>query len=95
MTPKQAQKLLPVIQAFSLVAKIQCKINPHQDSWKDIEDPTWLEDMSYRIKPQRARVWLDNYSHLLIVCKESDWEATKDRIRFGGWKSEPFDLTED
>lgn len=95
MTPKQAKKLLPVIQAFSLGAKIQCKTNPHQDSWEDIEDPTWLEDMNYRIKPQRARVWLDNYSHLLIVCEESDWEATEDRIRFGGWKSEPFDLTED
>ena len=54
-----------------------------------------MDDVQYRIKPQRARVWLDNYSHLLIVCKESDWEATKDRIRFGGWKSEPFDLTED
>ena len=96
MTPERAKELLPVIQAFSMGAKIQCKTNSHQGIWKDIEDPTWLENMSYRIKQQRARVWLNNYSNTLVICKENNWESIEEgKVSFGGWKSEPFDLTED
>ena len=95
MTPERAKELLPIIEAFSKGAKIQFLQDKEKNFWQNTPTPNWMDDVQYRIKPQRARVWLDNYSHLLIVCKEDEWESTEDLIRFGGWKSEPFDLTED
>ena len=95
MTLERAKELLPIIVAFSKGTKIQFLQDKEKNFWQNTSTPNWMDDVQYRIKPQRALVWLDNYSNTLVVCKEDNWESTEYLIRFGGWRSEPFDLTED
>ena len=95
MTPERAKELLPIIEAFSKGAKIQFLQDKEKNFWQNTSTPNWTDDVQYRIKPQRARIWYDKFNQFYKVSIENNWKYIENLPFFGGWKSEPFDLTED
>ena len=94
MTPERAKELLPIIEAYSKGAKIQFLYSKEDNIWEDTSLPVWGDDVEYRIKPHQARAWFDEYNESIKISKEDNWEHTEKLAFFGGWKSKPFDLTE-
>ena len=94
MTPERAKELLPIIEAFSKGDKIQFLQDKEKNFWQNTSTPNWMDDVQYRIKPQRARIWYDKLTQFYKVSLENNWKYIENHPLFGGWKSEPFDLTE-
>lgn len=64
MTPEQAKDLLPIIKAYSKGKQIQiyCAGN-----WVSINNPSFVEDVLYRIKPDPIVVKYRRY-----LCKRTE-----------------------
>lgn len=77
MNREQANKLLPVIQAFAEGKKIQYRCSPRIGEWTDIEEPTWIRDYEYRLKPTLES---DLYDYLFGVYKEDSTRTATTKI---------------
>ena len=54
MTRKEAKQLLPIIQAFAEGKAIESRcIKGDKSLWYDDEDPSFDNDLEYRIKPEQ------------------------------------------
>ena len=54
MTKEEVKKLLPVLQAFADGKKIESRcIKGDKSLWYDDEDPSFDNDLEYRIKPEQ------------------------------------------
>ena len=86
MNREEAEKLLPVFQAFIEGKRIQV-YDDRNDRWKDISSPDWISGCEYRIKPnepkKKYRPYKDHYEFLSlndtytwIKDKNSNTDAT-------------------
>lgn len=57
MNRERAKELLPIIHAFAGGRKIEF-YSESQSAWISVEDPEWLDEFQYRIKPERRKVWV-------------------------------------
>ena len=77
MTPEQAEKFLPLIQAVADGKTLQ---SIHGDGWKDIESPiTYQSAERYRIKPEPLEfdVWISaekDHEGFPFVCTCSNMD---------------------
>lgn len=60
MNRERARELLPVIQAFAEGKEIEILDTSDKSGchWMNIQEPEWLDDLQYRIKPERRKVWV-------------------------------------
>ena len=62
MTRERAKELLPIIQAFADGKTIQMWL-PVSKRWEDIDDPTFSDMTTYRVKPAPLEGWANTYDH--------------------------------
>ena len=86
MTREEAKVLLPIIQAFAEGKAIESRcIKGDKSLWYDDEDPSFDNDLEYRIKPEpkyrpfkdAEECWQEMQKHQPIGWVKSE-EATKD-----------------
>ena len=83
MNRKEAKELMPIIQAFAEGKAIESRcIKGDKSLWYDDEDPSFDDDLEYRIKPeQKYRTFRD--------AKEC-WQEMQKHQPFGWVKSTLF-----
>lgn len=84
MTIERAKELLPLIQAFAEGKTIQGKVlDVH---WHDIPDPTWDNDVEYRVKPEPRQFWMVDgpaaQCHVFPTLEQAKEFAAKIENRF-------------
>ena len=73
MNRERAKELLPVIQAFAAGEFVECKHMRLHDTWSFTGDPTWNDDMLYRIRPKPVvRPWSRETAPKVIVARRKD-----------------------
>ena len=80
MTREEAKELMPIIQAFAEGKEIESRcIKGYKSLWYDDEDPSFDNDLEYRIKPeQKYRPFKD---------AEECWQEMQKHQPFGWLKS--------
>ena len=83
MNRKEAKELMPIIQAFAEGKAIESRcIKGDKSLWYDDEDPSFVDDLEYRIKPeQKYRPFKD---------AEECWQEMLKHKPFGWVKSTLF-----
>ena len=83
MTKEEVKKMLPVLQAFAEGKTIERRcIKGDKSLWYDDEDPSFDNDLEYRIKPQT------NYRQFKDA--EECWQEMQNHQPFGWVKSTLF-----
>lgn len=83
MTKEEVKKMLPVLQAFAEGKTIESRcIKGDKSLWYDDEDPSFDNDLEYRIKPQT------NYRQFKDA--EECWQEMQKHQPFGWVKSTLF-----
>ena len=60
LTPERAKELLPVIQAYAAGEEIECQ-HPGFTEWVRVGVPSWVEGVTYRVKPEIPQYRLFQY----------------------------------
>jgi len=60
MTPEQAKKLLPVIQAFAEGKKVQWRPSA-RSLWSTVNTPSFHPDHEWRVEPEKIVKWVNIY----------------------------------
>lgn len=77
MTRDRVKELLPIMQAFAEGKVIQCRNKEAIDfRWRDIDTPSWIDNLVYRIKPEPHYMPFTYEDHKLfkdkwITCRDS------------------------
>ena len=83
MNRNQAKELLPIIQAYSEGKAIESRcIKGDKSLWYDDEDPSFDDDLEYRIKPEQK--------YLPFKDAEECWQEMQKHQPFGWVKSTLF-----
>ena len=83
MNRNQAKELLPIIQAYSEGKAIESRcIKGDKSLWYDDEDPSFDDDLEYRIKPEQK--------YLPFKDAEECWQEMLKHKPFGWVKSTLF-----
>ena len=82
MTREEAKQLLPIIQAFAEGKAIESRcIKGDKSLWYDDEDPSFDNDLEYRIKPeQKCRPFKDAEECWQEMQKHQPFGYTYDRF---------------
>ena len=90
MNRKEAKELMPIIQAFAEGKAIESRcIKGDKSLWYDDEDPSFDDDLEYRIKPEQK--------YLPFKDAEECWQEMLKHKPFGWVKStlfKDFDLVQ-
>jgi hypothetical protein len=62
MTPEQAKRLLPVIQAFAEGKKVQWRPSG-RSLWSTVNTPSFHPDHEWRVEPEKIVRWLNLYGN--------------------------------
>lgn len=82
MTREEIKEMLPILVAFSEGKTIQSRCFGDMSSWYDDEDPSFDDDLEYRIKPEpKYRPFKDAEECWVEMCKHHPfgWVKTKDK----------------
>lgn len=79
MTRDECKKLLPIMQAFAEGKTIQFRTHPN-DRWQDIEDPSWYENVEYRVKPEVVKVEMWAVVNVDTGCMWNTFEEETDAV---------------
>ena len=83
MNRKEAKELMPIIQAFAEGKAIESRcIKGYKSLWYDDEDPSFDDDLEYRIKPEQK--------YLPFKDAEECWQEMLKHKPFGWVKSTLF-----
>ena len=83
MNRKEAKELMPIIQAFAEGKAIESRcIKGDKSLWYDDEDPSFDDDLEYRIKPEQK--------YLPFKDAEECWQEMLKHKPFGWVKSTLF-----
>ena len=83
MNRKEAKELLPIIQAFAEGKEIESRcIKGDKSLWYDDEDPSFDNDLEYRIKPE--------INYISFKNAEECWQEMQKHQPFGWVKSTLF-----
>ena len=85
MTREEAKQLLPIIQAFAEGKAIESRCIKGDDSlWYDDEDPSFDNDLEYRIKPEQKYRQFSNAEECLAEMQKHQlfgWVKIEDLYR--------------
>lgn len=70
MTRDRVKEILPIMQAFAEGKVIQCRNKEAIDfRWRDIDTPSWIDNLVYRIKPEPHYIPFTYEDHKLFKDK--------------------------
>ena len=78
MTREETQKRIDVMQHYADGGEVQFK-NSVYKYWTECEEPQWMDDVEYRIKPDtEIKDALDNFFNFIQDMGDYDKKATGD-----------------